>query len=368
MPFEINMELPPGGYALTSARPGENLPVVDREFTSSEDGQHFIQRLEGFPSDFINLSPTPTKPSQVDSLLAIIHPDGNGIVYLNEVPLLVIARSTGPVTAGSAVYKDDIADIEKVQLDVNIPADAGFMYLFSVGWRKGLFYDFGPLGPRNEPRQFDVSVWLGSAVAHVFFQERFAITPEEWRGLFEQQWFPFVGLRNQTIADLLNHVRSGWDCEDMLDLVIKDVTGRAGNMLESWRNHHILVKHIELLEHAVNRFLDDDPMSCAGLLFSRIEGILRTYREKVENPEGTNPSALTNLAVRTTIQNYGSLLLPQRFKCYLDEVYFANFDVEAKTIPFSRHSVGHGVANASDFNRKSAVIGILIVHQLFYFM
>ena len=32
----------------------------------------------------------------------------------------------------------------------------------------------------------------------------------------------------------------------------------------------------------------------------------------------------------------------------------------------SRHSVGHGVAKSSDFNQKSAVLAILVIHQLFY--
>ena len=368
MPFEINLGQPPARYAGTSARQGENVEVIYREFTSSEDGQHFIRRLEGFPSDLIELSPSPVKPSQVDSLLAIIRLDGTATLYLNELPLIAIARSTGPVKAGSAVYKDDIADIEEVQLGVDIPEDAGFMYLFSVGWRKGLFYDYGPLGPGREPRQYDVAPTLGSAVAHVFFQERFAITEEEWRDLFDVQWFPFVGLRNQTIEGLLNHVRSGWACDDMLDDIVDEVVGRVDDMLNSWRDHLILSHHIEILEHGVNRFLQDDHMSCSGLLFPRIEGILRTYRQKVVRTEDSMKHELTDLAVHAKIDSDRSLLLPQHFKRYLDEVYFAKFDPESGYIPFSRHSIGHGVAKAADFNRKSAVLAILVVHQLFYFL
>ena len=73
-------------------------------------------------------------------------------------------------------------------------------------------------------------------------------------------------------------------------------------------------------------------------------------------------------AVDAKADNEGSLLLPQRFKDYLKDVYFANFDLTKENVPLSRHSVGHGVAKASDVNLKSAVLGILIVHQLFYFL
>ena len=368
MPFEINIGQPPGGYAMTSARPGENIQVIYREFTSTEDGQHFIQRLEGFPSDLIAAIPNPVKPSQVDSLLAIMHLDGTAAIYLNEVPLVAIARSTGPVEAGSPVYKDDIADIERLQLPLTIPDDAGFLYLFSVGWRKGLFYDYGPLGPGHEPRQYDYLALLGNAVAHVFFQERFAITDQEWQTLFDQRWFPFVGLRNHTIASLLNHVRSDWNCDDLLDIIVAEVKERAGDMLVSWRNHPTLSQHIEFLESGVERFLSDDPMSCVSNVFPRIEGIVRTYGQGSGSPDGTSQRELAHLAVRTKIENEKSLLLPQRFKHYLNDVYFADFNPESGNIPLSRNSLGHGVAKATDFDKKSAVLGLLTVHQLFYFL
>jgi hypothetical protein len=35
-------------------------------------------------------------------------------------------------------------------------------------------------------------------------------------------------------------------------------------------------------------------------------------------------------------------------------------------LPLSRNSVGHGVAYASEFNLESALIAILVCHQLFY--
>ena len=368
MPFEINMGQFPGGYANTSARPGENFEVVYREFTSTEDGQHFIRRLEGFPSDIIKLAPSQIKPSQVDSLLAILRIDGTGTIYLNEIPLVVIARATGPIRAWSAVYKDDIVDIERVQLDVGIPEDAGFMYLFSAGWRKGLFYDFSPLGPGHQPRQYDASALLGSAVAHVFFQERFAITEKEWRVLFERLWFPFAGLRNQTITGLLNHVRSGWDCDDMLDLIVEEMQSRVEDMLASWRNHPTLSQHIDILEHAVEEFLEDDAVSCTGLLYPRIEGIIRTYHHDTRSGGGTSQGQLADLAVESKVSNDRSLLLPHRFREYLDEVYFADFNLRSAVVPLSRNSIGHGVAKPADFDRKSAGLGILVVHQLFYFL
>ena len=230
------------------------------------------------------------------------------------------------------------------------------------------FYDHGPLRPDREPRRFDPSTLLGRLVTYVLYLERFTVTEREWEALFEQQWFLFDGLQNQTIANLLNHVRSGWSCDDMLDEIVAELRGRVPDMLLSWEAHPTLSTHIDFLRTAAERFLGNDPMSCTHILFPRIEGILRTHR--LESGITARPSQgdLADSAVTEQVENDQSLLLPQRFKGYLEDVYFANFDLPQETIPLSRNSVGHGVAMASDFDMKSAVLGILIVHQLFRFL
>ena len=82
MLFEIGLEGPPSGYASADARAGESVEICILEFTSTEDGQHFIQRLEGLPNDILHKLPTPVSPSQVDHMLAICHQNGNVDVYL----------------------------------------------------------------------------------------------------------------------------------------------------------------------------------------------------------------------------------------------------------------------------------------------
>ena len=69
MPFEINLGERLVGYALSAARKGEDVQVIYQEFTSTEDGQHFIKRLESLPSLLVDRSPTPMSRSQVDNLL-----------------------------------------------------------------------------------------------------------------------------------------------------------------------------------------------------------------------------------------------------------------------------------------------------------
>ena len=369
MPVEISLE-PPAGYALEAGRAGENVKIAFREFTSTEDGQHFIQRLESIPSTILQKLPNPIFPSQVDHLLAIFSRESKATVYINELELRAGIRAARPIEAGVGVTKDDIADMERLDLGVQIPDDAGFLFVFSVGWRKGLFYDFGPTsGPNSQRRRYDVSSVLGQAYCHVLFQERFSISAAEWDALFAAKWFPFASLRNETINTLISRVRSGWNPDEELDDIISEVKGRIPQMLDSWRTRPSFAEHLKILEHAAERFQNDDPMSCTALLFPRIEGILRTHHTSLGMAKKPSPDNLVRSAVATKIEKEKCLLLPHRFDAYLRDVYFASFKPDAsEETDITRHSVAHGVASSSQFNQKSAAISILIIHQLFYFL
>lgn len=367
MPSEIDLGMPPAGYAVHSARENETVTVQYMEFTSSEDGQYFIKRLEGIPNDILGRISPQVLPSQVDTMFAIIRNDGKATVYINEPRITARVRARRSIKAGELVSKNDIVDVDQLDFGVEIPADLGVVFLFSIGWRKGLFYDFGPIsGPDQQPRSYDILATLRRAYSHVLFQERFSISDAEWDAMFAAKWFPFAGLGNELVEKLVNAVRSGWNPDELLGQFTTDVRNRSQMMRESWSGHPSFHPHMEILNHAINRFSDGDFRSCTGLLFPRIEGILRTHHQKIAPATRPSATTLTDSAVSSKIDDDKCLLLPRRFSEYLRNVYFANFDPESPNIDVSRHSVAHGVASTSDFNEKSALLGILVVHQLFY--
>ena len=368
MPYKITLEGIPAGYAGTYAKADELVQVIFRDFISTEDGQHFIKRLEGGVNPILKELPTEVPASTIDHLLAITFKGGETTVYVNELDIQGSVRVARLVKAGQGMTKDDIADLVHLDLGVDIPEDAGFIFVFSVGWRKGLFFDYGPILPTQEPRLYDISSVLAQSYAHVLFQELFSITESEWEYLSQGKWFPFTGLGKDTIDGLISYARAGWDLDEKLDDIVTEVKSRAPDMLDSWRKSPVFSTHIEILERAVERYLSDDPMSCAGLLFPRIEGIMRSYLASVGSTEQPSQGNLSTFAVSANIQNEKCLLLPHRFEKYLREVYFAKFDPGASHIEASRHSVGHGVVSASEFGLKNATISILIIHQLFYFL
>ncbi len=368
MPYEIKFEHPPAGHAVQAAKKGETATIQFLEFTSTEDGQHFIRRLEGVPAEILRRlsDQVQVPPSQVDSLLAIIRKDGSATIFLNELPQIVSVRFSRATKRGDAVDKNDIVDIAELRLgDVDIPADCSVVLLFSVGWRKGYFYDFGPTGADAIPRSYDCAKVFGQCYTNVLFQERLSIADDEWEAFFKSKWFPFSGLKHDTTEKFIEYVRAGWDPDELTERVIEEVNGYVDRFLESWSRHPVFKPHLAVLRRAIEHFQNDDYLSCAGLLYPRIEGIMRGHADS-NGGGSTGQCELADAAVASKTGNPTCLLLPRKFNEYLKDVYFATFTPGDEDIGASRNSVSHGVAAPDRLDAKAAVIGILVAHQLFY--
>lgn len=201
MPFNIELDHLPAGITAASVRAGENANIITREFTSSEDGGVFIKRLEGTPSHIINqvaqqVLKSHIQYSQIDHLLALIKKDKSVTVYINEIPMAtdVLIKTAGK-KKGELIYSDDIAEIIKVRFDgISIPDDVGVVFLFSINWRKGLFFDFSSFFNGQKTRDYDFESMIGQLFSYLQFQDLFKISDLAWENLFRQKWFPFMSL------------------------------------------------------------------------------------------------------------------------------------------------------------------------------
>jgi hypothetical protein len=369
MPYELKLDDRPAGYALeTAAGQGQLIKVAVREFTSSEDGELFVSRLEGIPAELVRRLPVKAgvSPSMIDHLLAIIRPDLSTTVYVNECKIFTRVRTAHPIHAGEAVSEDDIVDIESYGFEgVDIPDSAAVVCLFSSGWRKGLFFDVAPLSPEARLREYSLEKVLGSYFAYLLNQSVFKLDESQWRRLFDERWFPFVTLPRRVVRDIVAAIRSGVAVDRQLEKIIQATKAMAPQLRTRWSEAILFAPHLPLLLHALDCFIADDHVSATAILYPRIEGILRSMHEALG--AGTRPTSrnLSSTAVRHVQEDAHpySWLLPDMFRRFLEEVYFADF-VPGTQAQLSRHSVGHGVAPAADFNAKAACIGILIVDQL----
>ncbi|EKM16624.1 hypothetical protein ACP6IB_27150 [Vibrio harveyi] len=367
--YRIKLENPPAGYSASAAKSGEKVEIITREFSSSEDGDFFISRLEGFPSQLISKLPPESgvKCSNIDHLLAVIHKSGECDVYANELELTAMVKPTRDVKKNDPVYEDDLADIISLEFEgVKIPEDCGVMVIFSKGWRKGLYFDFSPVNHNGKGREYSLPHALGHYYSYLFFQDLYKISHDEWTKLFVQQWFPFIGLKKDTVNSLVNYMRADWNCDDLMDTIRSEVKQTLKSNVVKWRESKIFGEHIEFISCAAERFLDGDNISSISILYPRIEGILRDFNVGIDVSHHSQ-SNLSKAPLKMSMmpENKYTRLLPDKFTQYLKDVYFANFSPDAPA-EVSRNSVGHGVAKLDSFSDKSSVLGFLIIDQLFY--
>lgn len=368
MPYTIKLDMPPAGYALSAARGGENVQVAYREFVSSEDGDALISRLEGFPSQIIERLPASAriKASTVDHLFMLIKNDGECTVYANELATIAKTRVRRAFKAGEPVFEHDIVDIDELRYEgVEVPDDAGVFVVLSKGWRKGLYYDLGPLQPEAVMREYDLWKHLGSLYNYLWFQDLFKISNDEYEKLFASMWFPFLGLKRETALGIVEHVRHGWNPDDLLESTKSEVKRLLPNAVERWKTHPFLSPHSQLLERAAERFFEADYISCSSILYPRIEGVLRAIASKTG--ASYKQEALCGAAMAMTQKDPEafSRVLPSRFREYLRTVYFKQFEPD-RVEDISRNTVAHGVAPQELFSEKAAVIAVLIIEQVFF--
>ncbi len=372
MPFEIKFENVPVGYAVTSGHAGEKVTLCSTGFVSSEDGIELITKLEGLPQQILSMLPlpAPVRPSLVDSLLAVIRRDKTATVYVNEVQLIGQARLKGPCKKGEAFTADRILDMGPMRFrDVDIPSDAAIVYVFSVGWRKGFFFDLGSLqGANAGPRNYDLEEQIGNLYAYLTFQERFRIDDITWRTLFAQKWFPFAYLDGAILRAMVSHAREGWMVDELLPKIAANVNRLVNETPLTEIADPAFADHTELLARAQDRYLAGDHISCTSILYPRIEGLLRSFHRAAGYTSEPSAKTLSKVAVahHEADRISQSLLLPARFNEYLDTVYFAHF-APGSAPDVNRHSVAHGEARSGDFSLKSATIGFLVIYQLFSF-
>lgn len=367
--YRLNLGYDLIGITKSSARAGEKVDVIMSEFSSSEDGDLFINRLDEVSNIILNriVAEQKIKCSMIDHLLVVLHKGGVCDVYINELQIIALIKPTREIHNNDVVYESDFAEIYDLKFNgVDIANDCGVIVILSHGWRKGLFFDLMPLAHDNKPREYNISSVLANCYGYLYFQDLYKISESVWNELFSQQWFPFIGLSKNVVQALVSKANDKWSCDEILADVSRNVRETIESKTKDWETSGVFGEHMFFISRAIERFLNGDYISATSILYTRIEGILRSFNCLIGNESNRQKDLSKAPLVMSKIPEHKySRLLPDKFVKYLEEVYFASFTPNQPS-NISRNSVGHGVANAEVFSEKSAVIGILIIEQLFF--
>ncbi|MEC7523856.1 MAG: hypothetical protein VYE22_28505, partial [Myxococcota bacterium] len=170
--------------------------------------------------------------------------------------------------------------------------------------------------------------------------------------------------RNATDQSFRNHQ----DLDELVAEMLAEVRAATPAIRDLARQQPLFEGHKTILECAIERFEAEDYVSATGLLYPRIEGVLRTWKRTVD-PGNYSAAALARAAATDQREERHpfSLLHPYRFEEYLRRVFFKSFDADAPE-GVGRHSVSHGVAPENDFGPKSAMIALLTLDQLAFML
>jgi hypothetical protein len=231
MAFQVQLPHLPAGIALTAARPGETVLVQPEGFVSTEDGDALYRFLDDVKTQYLAKIPEPNRPreSTISEMLAIIKIDGSCQLHINDFGLIGQVQTREAVEAGAPVLKHQVADVIRVEPDgITVPDDAGVLFVFSVGWRKAVYYDYRPLLlERSIPR--DLGAKVGPLWGYLVFQERIKLDDVTWSTLAAAGWFPFIGLSDSTIKKMVSHVQAGWNLDDVIESAARDARSSFRN-------------------------------------------------------------------------------------------------------------------------------------------
>jgi hypothetical protein len=142
------------GFAATAASGGQSVQVVYRELIAPAEATLLLGRLERMQRALFDLIPGLPYPSTIDHIVVIIHPDLSAVAYVNELQITAMIKPKRNIAAGEPVYAGDIEDISSINLGIEVPDDSAVVVLRSNGWRRCLFFDFGPINEPPVPRDY----------------------------------------------------------------------------------------------------------------------------------------------------------------------------------------------------------------------
>lgn len=360
----------PAGYSMTSSKGEGVIQVQYRGISLSSNGKDFIRKVEGFPNTILQLACEDFHASNIRNFLAIIHPNNKVEVYINELEVLGEALAAKSVKEGDAVRKSDIYHFDRIFFkDVEFPQDCGYVVILSNGWDRVLCYDFGPLmgGENARPIDYDVGRIIGVGLSASIFYDVFDLDESEWDKVIQSGWFPFSYLGYEQQKKIFNYVKQGWDTDEIEKSIDELFCNSSAEWLMQIASNGKVSPHYDIIESAIKYHVNEQYDASIHILYPRIEALLREDFIRA-NPtrEGRRQNALSEHIPTSITQHAHSVtrLFPEQFGEYILKYYFKDFNVTGVSDFVSRNTLGHGAAPSSSLNRKSSLVGFLILDQI----
>ncbi|MCF8050141.1 MAG: hypothetical protein K9L59_02815 [Desulfobacterales bacterium] len=327
--------------------------------------------LEGFPDRIVQCLPFDmrTIPSNIDHLIVVVGKDKSATVFVNEVLFITDIEVKNGVKKGSFVRDEDILCVRSMHPDgVDIPDDAGFLVLFSVGWRKGLFFDFRPIQPKGDrQKSYDLPVRLAKIYSHMLFQNKFAVTAAQYRWMMNQRWFPFFSLSPGIIDEMLQRTNNLQELDGMLSKIDEFVDANITAVEDKRFGAEIFNGHRDLAGEAIAAYRERDWKRTIRTSGRWLTKMMQQCQFPVDNSlEATRIHLIDSTDCLPADYRVCSELLPGPFKKFLTNGFLRS--IAALSDNSSAVLPENDALNARHFLRKEALLGILCLDQMAFFL
>ena len=364
-----------GGVAEENTLKGEKCKMILRSIISSNDkcfnniSRNMIKVL--MPSAFVLES--------INFLLIIRHNNGQGEIYINNMPFILEMRSKKSINAGELVTEKDVIDISGFHFkDVKFELYDKVIFIFRKNWKFGMFFDFTQDLDVNQMEK-DIA-FLYNELAYEDLYNSFQ-NLEINQLMLEDGWFPFMALlpkKYETLTSFYSEETQKREkfVDSFLDYYSKD---EVNKMCENWYTKEIFLKKKEIIDSGIEAYFQGNThgyILSIKTLYSEIDGLLRKEYHKENQTNNGNRnwikfSDLEDYVLEKGLEKFSSgnsLGFPEKFYSYLTDVFFKNFDMNSVDIDISRHTSIHGVASSEAYTRARAFQGVLILDQLYYYL
>jgi len=381
--FKPNLPLPE--YSFIGKHQGNpaigiNLKPVEKEgiaeiahagFYTDYDGDFFFTCLNEFSKLYLQdwMANKQYKLSGIENCIIFVNRNNEYEVSINFPTLLKIIAKKETVK-GTPIFKDDFIDIKELSFPtISFKQKCGVIYIFSHGWRRGLYFNFLPLVQDNDDIFEKYQTLFPAFYAYLVFPEIYRTDQQTLTRLYSDGWFPFVCIIGKFYEDLYRAHKNNVGISETITKIINFFNSeKIHDMEKRWFTKMEFDNHKKIIETGIERYLAGDYISAINNLYPRIEGVLR-YLHLKSAGSGTVKDLLDTLQdVAEEKTTPYSLFLPKDFRIYLKTFFFSSFDLKTGKIDLSRPSLAHGVADESQFNRIAAFQAILILDQISYYL
>jgi hypothetical protein len=359
---DLKLSKLPAGIAANSADGGGTVSVIVSDFATDADGEKFYNYLEMLNPYIDQLIEKGHRISHIDHCLVLIKKSGDAKVYIDSLEIIAeILYRKEAVKKGDLISKDDIGGVKSIKFtNVEIPDDQGIIFFFSIRWKRGIYFDLRPI--HSDEKLENIGQRLGLYFDSLLFSEIHSIEDIVWEKLYPVGWFPFIALLGELFRELISRVKEGLPIEHQEQKILEYFDEKKLQSLTSrFQKYTVLQQHLAFIERGIERYLAGDYLSSISLVWPRVEGIIhQAFAHKKDDKFSYLLKVLEDKVSDEWLAP--TIYLPARFKEYLLKYYFR------EKIEVSRHSIAHGFSDSNTYDKKRALLGILMFDQLTYYL